>query len=88
MIFYVEYEDDFMEFPLEPHLNNAEVDIDKVSNLKNAIMKLKEEQKICVELFYLKEKSYGEVATITGYTLKQVKSYLQNGKRNLKNFLS
>jgi RNA polymerase sigma-70 factor (ECF subfamily) len=45
---------------------------------------LKKEQKQCIELFYLKEKSYVEVAEITGYDLNQVKSYIQNGKRNLK----
>lgn len=52
--------------------------------LEKAILDLKEEQKLCVELFYLKDKSYTEIADITGYNLNQVKSYIQNGKRNLK----
>jgi len=56
----------------------------QLSNLENAIQSLKEEQKKCIELFYLKEKSYDEVAELTGYELKKVKSYIQNGKRNLK----
>ncbi|GAB3960043.1 sigma-70 family RNA polymerase sigma factor [Spirosoma harenae] len=42
------------------------------------------EQKTCLTLFYLERKSYTEVAELTGYDLKQVKSYLQNGRRNLK----
>ncbi|CAN5751756.1 sigma-70 family RNA polymerase sigma factor [soil metagenome] len=42
------------------------------------------EQKTCVTLFYLEKKSYTEIAGSTGYTLMQVKSYIQNGKRNLK----
>jgi len=46
---------------------------------------LKEEQRHCVELFYLKQKSYQEFAELTGFSFKQVKSYIQNGKRNLKN---
>ncbi|WNJ16014.1 sigma-70 family RNA polymerase sigma factor [Pontibacter sp. G13] len=52
--------------------------------MEQAITQLKDEQRVCVELFYLKQKSYQEVADETGYTLKQVKSYIQNGKRNLK----
>jgi len=45
---------------------------------------LNAEQKTCVTLFYLDKKSYQEIADITGYSLLQVKSYIQNGKRNLK----
>jgi len=52
--------------------------------MESAIKELKEDQKICVELFYLQEKSYEEVAKMTGYSMKEVKSYIQNGKRNLK----
>ena len=56
--------------------------IDK--KLPEAIKKLNEEQRICIELFYLHEKSYKEVADTTNFTLNQVKSFIQNGKRNLK----
>jgi len=52
--------------------------------LENAINELNDEQKICVKLFYLQDKSYNEIVDITGYDLKKVKSYIQNGKRNLK----
>ncbi len=45
---------------------------------------LPEEQKRSVDLFYLQEKSYREVEELTGYDIKKVKSYIQNGKRNLK----
>lgn len=45
---------------------------------------LKEEQKLCIDLFYLKSKSYKEIADETNFSLDQVKSYIQNGKRNLK----
>jgi RNA polymerase sigma-70 factor (ECF subfamily) len=48
---------------------------------------LNEEQKTCVTLFYLQKKSYHEIADETGYTPLQVKSYIQNGKRNLKNLV-
>lgn len=50
-----------------------------------AVLKtLKEPQRRCIELVYLEEKSYQEVCEITGYTVNEVKSHVQNGKRNLK----
>ena len=52
--------------------------------LEEAINELSDEQKTCVTLFYLKKKSYQQIADKTGYSLMQVKSYIQNGKRNLK----
>jgi RNA polymerase sigma factor (sigma-70 family) len=64
--------------------DNHEVEIEQ---LKTAIEKLDCQQKICIELFYLDEKSYKEVADVTGYSLNEVKSHIQNGKRNLKNIL-
>jgi DNA-directed RNA polymerase specialized sigma24 family protein len=42
------------------------------------------EQKQCIELFYLQQKSYKEIVRFTGYDDKKVKSFIQNGKRNLK----
>ncbi len=53
-------------------------------NIQVALSQLKIDQKKCLELFFFKDKSYKEIETITGYTTKQVKSFLQNGKRNLK----
>ena len=52
--------------------------------LEEAIQELSEEQKLCVNLFYLQKKSYQQITDRTGFTLMQVKSYIQNGKRNLK----
>lgn len=49
-----------------------------------ALEELGKEQKLCVTLFYLEKRSYQEIATATGFTLMQVKSYIQNGKRNLR----
>jgi len=53
--------------------------------LKNCLEKLTSEQKQCIELFYYKEMCYKEISKITKYDIKKVKSYMQNGKRNLKN---
>ncbi len=55
-----------------------------LQKMEAAVNKLNPEQKQCVKLFYLEKKTYSEVAEVTGFTMMQVKSYLQNGKRNLK----
>jgi RNA polymerase sigma-70 factor (ECF subfamily) len=60
----------------------------QLTELEQAIQQLKPDQRAVIELFYIKEKCYNEVAQITGFTLKQVKSYVQNGKRNLKIILT
>lgn len=56
----------------------------RLLRLEHAVNTLGEEQRQCIELFYFKEKSYEEIATLTGFSEKQVKSHLQNGKRNLR----
>jgi RNA polymerase sigma-70 factor (ECF subfamily) len=58
-----------------------------LSHLDEAITTLNEEQKKCIKLFYFEDKSYREIETMTGYTFEKVKSYIQNGKRNLKIYL-
>ena len=52
--------------------------------LEEALKELGEEQRQCVILFYLKKNSYTQISEKTGYSMMQVKSYIQNGKRNLK----
>lgn len=52
--------------------------------MESMIGELNEAQKTCVTLFYLQKKSYQEIVDYTGYNLSQVKSHIQNGKRNLK----
>ncbi|HKZ68006.1 MAG TPA: sigma factor-like helix-turn-helix DNA-binding protein, partial [Chitinophagaceae bacterium] len=51
---------------------------------ETALKELNPEQQQCVTLFYLQKKSYQEISDATGFTMLQVKSYIQNGKRNLK----
>lgn len=55
--------------------------------LEEALSELNEEQRVCVTLFYLQKASYNQISERTGYSLLQVKSYIQNGKRNLKQLL-
>ncbi len=52
--------------------------------LEAAIQELKEEQRSCIELFYLEKRSYQEITSMLKLDVKKVKSAIQNGKRNLK----
>ncbi len=52
--------------------------------LEDAINELSKEQRQCVILFYLKKNSYLQIVEKTSFSLLQVKSHIQNGKRNLK----
>jgi RNA polymerase sigma factor (sigma-70 family) len=71
----------------------TEPDTDKQALLQNditldamatALKELNNEQQVCVTLFYLQKKSYTDISEETGYSMMQVKSHIQNGKRNLK----
>ena len=64
------------------HLDNEEDD--NTFDLKGFLEQLKESQRKCLEMMYFQDMSYKAIALETGYTLKQVKSYIQNGKRKLK----
>ena len=59
----------------------------KLELMRISLDELGREQKQCVTLFYLEKKSYQQIAEVTGFTIMQVKSYIQNGKRNLKQIL-
>lgn len=65
---------------------NKEIKID-ANNLRLAINTLNENQKVCIDLFYMQNKSYQEVAEVTGFSVNQVKTNIQNGKRLLKTYL-
>ncbi len=55
-----------------------------LNNLEEALKLLNVEQRVCVTLFYLNKKTYQEIIEVTDYNALQVKSNIQNGKRNLK----
>jgi len=57
---------------------------DMLTLIEASLNDLNDDQKSCVTLFYLQKKSYQEIADTTGYSMMQVKSHIQNGKRNLK----
>lgn len=68
----------------EPGNNSHQQKEQLLEWMGDALEELGKEQKLCVTLFYLNKRSYQEIASNTGFTLMQVKSHIQNGKRNLK----
>jgi RNA polymerase sigma-70 factor (ECF subfamily) len=67
------------------HLHEESSQEANVQKLEGCMKKLVSEQKRCIELFYIEEKCYLEICKATRFTMNEVKSYIQNGKRNLKN---
>ena len=67
-----------------PDKQSVAQDDQTIEFMIEALKELSHEQRQCVTLFYLEKKSYQEIAAETGFTMMQVKSYIQNGKRNLK----
>jgi len=80
-------ESEIMESVDPDHLLSIGDGEHRIRYLETAINTLSPEQKQCIELFYMNEKSYREVEQITGYSYNEVKSYIQNGKRNLKQMM-
>ncbi|HMG81405.1 MAG TPA: sigma-70 family RNA polymerase sigma factor [Ferruginibacter sp.] len=81
----VEINERIMATPDEAENKTSYLEKDiELTNLATALQQLNTEQQECLTLFYLAKKSYGEIVVQTGYTLLQVKSHIQNGKRNLK----
>lgn len=73
----------FMENASEMHpIDRDEPDMKDAIN--DCIERLKKEQKYCIKQFYYENRCYREIAVSLGISEKKVKSYLQNGKRNLK----
>lgn len=70
-----------MDFSVDAHLKERE---EQILLMEQAIETLNEAQRTCVRLFYLQQLSYNEISKKTGYSNKDVKSHIQNGKRNLK----
>lgn len=60
---------------------------ERLQMLKNSISALNKEQSLCIDLFYIQKLSYHEIEQKTGMSFKEVKSHIQNGKRNLKRLL-
>jgi len=68
------------ERPLQQHMEKEQL----LSLMEISLDELNADQKTCITLFYLDKRSYQQISEQTGLSLMQVKSFIQNGKRNLK----
>ena len=74
----------FMETESGMHPDGVTDTEQQLREMEDRLSDLADHQRRCLELFYLEKKCYREVSEITGYPLNEVKSNIQNGKRNLK----
>ncbi len=80
-----EFNADFMQSIQTTHLENEVLEKEEnFKKLEECIGQLPRDQKQSIELFFLEKKCYNEIAGITGQEWSKVRSYIQNGKRNLK----
>lgn len=80
----VNFDSQLMESDSSFTLFDESRDEEKENALNECLEKLPEPQRIAVEKFFYEDKSYADIVDETGFHLKSVKSYIQNGKRNLK----
>ncbi|GAB6009318.1 RNA polymerase sigma factor [Dysgonomonas reticulitermitis] len=80
----VNFDSQFMESDSVLDLLSEDSEEEKDKALSQCLEKLPEPQRVSIEKFFYEEKSYAEIVDETGFHLKSVKSYIQNGKRNLK----
>lgn len=66
------------------HLNGVMEKEEHLNQMHYCLNQLVPEQKATVELFYLQGKCYNEIAGLTGLDWNKVRSFIQNGRRNLK----
>lgn len=80
----VSLDDTFMEFCDDFHLTVTGEDDQQGRALRECMESLPDKQRVSVNYFFLDELSYKEVEERTGFSLKMIKSFIQNGKRNLR----
>ena len=80
----VEFKSDLVQNEENVHLNGILEKEENYKKLEQCMETLAGEQQAAIRLFYLEEKCYNEIVEITGNDWNQVRSFIQNGRRNLK----
>jgi len=80
--------DELMQAPAADTNEEAALHEATLQQLEKAIGELNVEQQLCIRTFHLERQSYQQVAERTGLTLEQIRSHLQNGRRNLRLILT
>ena len=80
-----EFNPAFMQSEESAHLKHEQLEKEEnFDQLERCMEALPDEQKRCIDLFFRQDKCYNEIVSITGYEWNKIRSYIQNGKRNLK----
>lgn len=80
----VKMADEFVQSGDDGHLEAVLNREEHFQQLEDCLEQLTADQRTAVELFYLQGKCYKEIAEQTGFEWNAVRSYIQNGRRNLK----
>ena len=80
----VELPDSVMQNEQDVHLNGVLEKEENFQKLEYCMATLSEEQRKAVQLFYIEGKCYNEIVELMGQEWRQVRSFIQNGRRNLK----
>lgn len=76
--------DDFVQSGEDGHLEDVLRREENFRQLETCLKQLAANQRVSIELFYLQGKCYNEISAATGLEWKAVRSFIQNGRRNLK----
>lgn len=79
-----EFDGERMQFEEDSHLDEVIAKEQQLSQMERCLETLSEEQKLTVTKFYLENKSYHDIAAETGIEWNKIRSFIQNGRRNLK----
>ena len=77
----------FMHLASPEHLNDMKILEHKESVLRECISKLADHQQETIRLFYFEHFPYSQISAEMGIHIDKVRSYIQNGRRNLKKCL-
>lgn len=80
----VSYETEFMQSEEMEHPFSEDPSVEREKALASCLETLNVEQKECVQLFYYQGKTYKEIAVLKDEVVGKIRSYIQNGRRNLK----
>lgn len=80
----VSFEPEFMQFEDSWHLIDEHSENGQLKHLEDCLSKLSPQQKSCIKLFYYEDKTYKEIAEMKCHEVGKIRSYIQNGRRNLR----
>ncbi len=80
----VEISPSFMQNEETVHLNGVLEKEENLEKMERCLETLNKDQQAVIRMFYLEEKCYKEIVETTGHEWNQVRSFIQNGRRNLK----